>query len=73
MFLQFQALVNRIELDWPILFTNFIAQLKPSIIYHFVTLRFEFQAHAASSLNDTERSAVKKLTELLAPMLDEKQ
>jgi hypothetical protein len=64
--------VNRVELDWPILFTHIIVQLKSSIIYHFVTLRFEFQANSSSSLTDTERLAVGKLIELLSSFFIEK-
>jgi hypothetical protein len=64
--------VNRVELDWPILFTHIIVQLKSSIIYHFVTLRFGFQANSSSSLTDTERLAVGKLIELLSSFFIEK-
>ncbi len=64
--------MNRVQLDWPILFTHIIVQLKSSIIYHFVTLRFEFQANSSSSLTDTERLAVGKLIELLSSFFIEK-
>ncbi|CAF0739021.1 unnamed protein product [Rotaria sp. Silwood1] len=67
------SLVNRTELNWPILFTHIIVRLKPSIIYHLVTLRFEFQSNSSSSLNDTERLAVGKLIQLLASFFNEKQ
>ncbi len=65
--------MNRVELNWPILFTHIIVRLKSSIIYHFVTLRFEFQANASSSLTDPERLAVGKLIELLPPFFNEKK
>lgn len=65
--------MNRVELNWPILFTHIIIRLKSSIIYHFVTLRFEFQANASSSLNDTERLAVGKLIELLSSIFNERK
>ncbi len=64
--------MNRVQLDWPILFTHIIVQLKSSIIYHFVTLRFEFQANSSSSLTDTERLAVGKLIESLSSFFIEK-
>ncbi|CAF1007164.1 unnamed protein product [Rotaria sordida] len=67
------SLVNRIELNWPILFTHIIARLKPSIIYHLVTLRFEFQTNSSSSLTDAERLAVGKLIQLLTSFSNEKQ
>ncbi len=50
-----------------------IVHLKSSIIYHFITLRFEFQGNASSSLTDTERLAVGKLIELLPPFFNEKK
>ncbi|CAF4748385.1 unnamed protein product, partial [Rotaria sp. Silwood2] len=67
------SLVNRIELNWPILFTHVIVRLKSSIIYHLITLRFEFQSNSSSSLTDTERLAVGRLIELLASSFNEKQ
>lgn len=65
--------MNRVELNWPILFTHIIVRLKSSIIYHFITLRFEFQGNSSSSLTDTERLAVGKLIELLPPFFNEKK
>ncbi|CAF0727926.1 unnamed protein product [Adineta ricciae] len=67
------ALVNRVVLNWPLLFTHIIAQLKSSIIYHFVTLRFEFQSNSSTSLTDEERLAVGRLIELLPPFFNEKK
>ncbi len=65
--------MSRVELNWPILFTHIIVRLKSSIIYHFITLRFEFQGNSSSSLNDTERLAVGRLIELLPPFFNEKK
>ncbi len=65
--------MNLIELDWPALFTHIIVRLKSSIIYHFVTLRFEFQGNSSTSLTDTERLAVGKIIELLPPFFNEKK
>ncbi|CAF1018321.1 unnamed protein product [Rotaria magnacalcarata] len=67
------ALVNRIQLNWPILFTHIITRLKSSIIYHLITLRFEFQANSSSSLTDPERLVLGKLIELLTSCFSEKQ
>ncbi|CAF3307237.1 unnamed protein product [Rotaria socialis] len=67
------ALVNRIELNGPILFTHIITRLKSSIIYHLITLRFEFQANSSSSLTDSERLVLGKLIELLTSCFSEKQ
>ncbi|CAF4327481.1 unnamed protein product [Rotaria socialis] len=68
-----RALVNRIELNGPILFTHIITRLKSSIIYHLITLRFEFQANSSSSLTDSERLVLGKLIELLTSCFSEKQ
>jgi hypothetical protein len=65
--------VSRVELNWPMLFTHIIVRLKSSIMYHFVTLRFEFQASSSASLTDTERLSVGKLIELLPPFFNEKK
>ncbi|UJR33490.1 hypothetical protein I4U23_020935 [Adineta vaga] len=67
------TLVTRIDLNWSLLFAHIIAQLKSSIIYHFVTLRFEFQSNSSTSLTDEERLAVGKLIELLPPFFNEKK
>ena len=66
-------LVNRIELDWPLLFNHLIVRLKPSLIYHFITLRLEFQGSISTQLVDTERLYVGKLIELLPLFLNEKK
>ena len=55
------------------LFTHLIVRLKLSIIYHFITLRFEFQSNASSSLTDKERLAVGKLVELLPPFSNDRK
>jgi hypothetical protein len=65
--------VNRVELNWPLLFTHIIVRLKSSIIYHFITLRFEFQETSSSSLTDTERLAVGRLIQLLPAFFNEKK
>ncbi|CAF0996609.1 unnamed protein product [Adineta steineri] len=67
------TLVNRVELNWPLLFTHIIVRLKSSIIYHFITIRFEFQENSSTSLTDVERLAVGRLIELLPPFFNEKQ